>query len=254
MPHSARKRSASGFYHVVPKGVAGQTLFGNDHDRKKYLEYLAEAKDEFGLRLHAYCLMSNHVHLAVEDKDGKLSEAMKLADERYGSYYAEAIGRNDGVFRKPFWSEPIETDNYLLCAVRYIHANPAAAGICPASVYPWSSVGDYLGRASGSMAPAVQGLTHTGLVLDLLSGRKGFIEWSQANRSTAYAFPGSKLTGHLEEDEAIRIAADILGHDPRSGSSPEEALLLCERGFAMRQVQRLTGISYRQLSRLRQQK
>ena len=88
MPKAARKRSASGYYHVVPKGIAGQTVFGDDQDRHMYLKWLAETKDETGLVLHSYCLMGNHVHLAIEDPSDRLSEAMKYVHERYGMYYA----------------------------------------------------------------------------------------------------------------------------------------------------------------------
>ena len=145
MPKAARVKSASGYYHVVPKGIADQLIFENDLDRNMYLELLRKAKVETGVKLHAYCLMSNHVHLVVEDEHDKLSEFMKYVTERYAMYYAQQIGRTGGIFRKPFWSEPIESDEYLLCAVRYVHANPAAAGICPASQYEWSSAKDYLG-------------------------------------------------------------------------------------------------------------
>lgn len=244
MPRTPRKRSASGYHHVVPKGIAGQTIFGDDHDRKLYLKWLAEATTESGIILHAYCLMSNHVHLAIEDPSEKLSEAMKYVHERYGMYYSEKIDRHDGIFRKPFWSEPIEDDGRLLCTVRYIHANPAAAGICRASAWPWSSVGDYLGKddpANGG--PAVPGLAETGVALDLLGGRKGFIEWSMPAKSTALPFTDSKLKKHLTDDEAIRVAADILGHDSRKGCTIDEAELLLARGFSIAQIERISGIS-----------
>ena len=244
MPRAPRKQSESGYYHVVPKGIAGQTIFGDDQDRRLYLKWLAEAKDETGFVLHSYCLMGNHVHLAIEDPSDRLSEAMKYVHERYGMYYAEKIGRYDGIFRKPFWSEPIEDDSRLLCTVRYIHANPAAAGICHASEWPWSSVGDYLGRdASESGGPAFPGLAETSVALDLLGGRKGFVEWSLPAKSTALPFSDSTLKNHLTDDEAIRLAADILGHDPRKGCTPEEAKLLLARNFSVRQIERVAGVS-----------
>ena len=252
MPHTARAMSASGYYHVVPKGIAGQLLFGDDADRRSYLKLLGQAKEKTGIRIHAYCIMSNHVHLVVENADGALGSAMKYLDERYGTYYAEKIGRSDGVFRKPFWSEPIEDDARLLCAVRYVHANPAAAGICHASVYPWSSVGDYLsGPGHTSNVCAVPGIAETSVVLDLLGGRAGFIEWSKPKESTALPFLGSTLKRHLTMDEALCIATAVLGHDPRSGSTINEAQLLLSRGFSVSQIERLTGITRYQILKKR---
>lgn len=242
MPHSARKMGESGFYHVVPKGIADQLIFMDDGDRRLYTELLREAKEETGVRLHAYCLMSNHVHLIVEDRDGnKLSAAMKYLHERYAMHFAEKVNRTGGIFRRPFWSEPIESESYLLCAVRYVHANPAVAGICPASAYVWSSAKDYLGRADG--------ITDTETVLSILGGRKGFIAFSNMANATATAFPGSKLREHVSDEEAVRLARYILDTDDLNLASRdfeerrEASKLLVERGLTAKQVARICGIS-----------
>ena len=241
MPHVAREKGESGYYHVVPKGIADQLIFEDDDDRRLYVELLRKAKAETDVKLHAYCLMSNHVHLVVEDEADKLSEFMKYLTERYAMYFAKQIGRSGGIFRKPFWSEPIESDNYLLCAVRYVHANPAAAGICPASRYEWSSAKDYLGRAGD--------ITDTGMVLDMLGGRDGFIEFSKASNATASPFPGSALSNHLTDDEALAIAKAILGDMGVNlaacdrNTRVEGVSLLAERGFPTLQIARITGVS-----------
>ena len=239
MPHAARKRSTSGYYHVVPKGIHDQTIFESDADRRIYTELLRQAKERFDIRIHAYCLMSNHIHLVLEDEHDMLSSFMKHIDERYGMYLAELTGRKGGVFVRPYWSEPIESDNYLLCAVRYVHANPAAAGICPASVYEWSSAKDYLGRS---------GMTDTEMVLDMCGGRDGFIAFSRASNSTACAFPGSKLKNHLTDEEAIRLAQSILGMNAREVGAQSKnerdssVRLLANRGFPVAQIARITGV------------
>lgn len=240
MPHVARTRGDSGYYHVVPKGIADQLVFEDDIDRRYYLKLLSEAKRETGVRIHAYCLMSNHVHLVVEDVDGHLSDAMKYLHERYAMMFATKIDRTGGIFRKPFWSEPIESDEYFLSAIRYVHANPAAAGICQASDYEWSSFKDYLGRT---------GLTDTSLALNLLGGREGFEAFSAASGATALPFPGSKLKQHLSDDEAARIACDILGRDGINlakvdpGKRRDSVALLRRRGFSRRQISRVCGIA-----------
>ncbi|MBQ3282296.1 MAG: transposase [Atopobiaceae bacterium] len=239
MPHTARKKSESGYYHVVPKGIGNQILFLDDADRVLYLRLLDEAASEQGLGVIAYCLMSNHVHLVLDDPNDHLANMMKHVDEAYATHLAEKIGRRGGILVKPFWSEPIESDSYLLCAVRYVHANPAAAGICRASAYEWSSVKDYLGR---------DGFTSAGMVLDMLGGRDGFIEFSAASNSTAAPFPGSRLRGHLLDEEAVRVARDILGFDASELPSKEglergnAIRLLHDRGLSTRQIMRISGL------------
>ena len=239
MPHQARKKSETGFYHVVPKGIADQLIFQDGADRELYLKLLAEAKEEYQIILHAYVLMSNHTHLLVQDPNDALGDAMKYVHERYGMYYSGKIGRTGGIFRKPYWSEAIGTDAHFLCAVRYIHANPAAAGICAASSYDYSSAKDYLGR---------KGIADTGMALDMLGGREGFIEWSQSAKSTFHAFPGSKLTGHLSDSEALVICQAIMrcANTSLVGASADERAMtvrmLNERGLNVSQMARITGL------------
>lgn len=241
MPHTGRKKSASGYYHVVPKGLADQILFENDSEREEYINLLGESKSEYGLLLHAYCLMSNHVHLVIEDPEDHLSEAMKYVHERFAMSQSMRTGRRGGIFAKPFWSEPIETDEYLLCAVRYVHANPAAAGICAASAYEWSSARQYLGKCDG--------VADTTIVLDMLDGVQGFIEFSQQSNAAAAPFPGSKLTRHLSDEEYLRIAVAAVGDCVRSlkslnqGDRAVVVHTLAKRGFPVAVITRITGLS-----------
>lgn len=247
MPHAARKRSESGFYHVVPKGIHDQSIFEDDGDRRFYIRLLAHAAREHNILIHAYCLMSNHVHLLLEDRDDSISSFMKFIDERYGSYFAEKTGRKGGIFVRPLWSEPIESEAYFLCAIRYIHANPAAAAICRASKYEWSSAKDYLGRA---------GIAFTETALALLGGREGFVEWSRATNSTALPFPSSKLKKHLSDDEFQRIATCILGYDVTSLSrcvpdqQKRDLKVLVDRGLPISLLSRLTGLGRSEIYRL----
>lgn len=241
MPHTARKKSESGFYHVVPKGIADQIIFEDDADRHLYLQLLSKAAGNSGILVHAYCLMSNHVHLIVEDRGDNLSDCMKYLHERYAMHFAKVMGRTGGVFRKPYWSEPIETDPYLLCAIRYVHANPAAAGICKASVYRWSSMGAYLEDGDG--------ITTTGLILDMAGGKEGFLEFSDASNSTALPFPGSRLKGHLSDEEALRLAREVLEMDDvnlarlQPSVRREKLEKLRDHSFSVRQLSRICGIS-----------
>lgn len=247
MPHAARKKSASGYYHVVPKGIHDQLIFESDEDRSLYVGLLAQAKELYGMRIHAYCLMSNHVHLVLEDEHDAISQFMKYVDERYGAYLAETTKRKGGVFVRPYWSEPIENENYLLYAVRYVHANPAVAGICPASAYEWSSAKDYFGR---------EGIAETEMVLDMLGGRDGFIRWSQPDNYTVYAFPDSSLAMHNTDDELVTIAKTLLGDNMQISSQDmetrDEAIrLLINRGFSTRQINRICGVGRGVIDRVR---
>lgn len=240
MPHSARKLSESGFYHVVSKGIVDQIIFESDVDRRYYLKLLLDGQSHAGVVLHAYCIMSNHVHLIPQANGDALAPFMKYVDERYAMYYANKTGRSGGVYKKPFWSEPIGTDEYLLCAVRYVHANPAVAGLCSAFSYEWSSAREYLGR---------KGIANTNMVLGMCGGPEGFKKFSQDSLYPGEAFPGSRLNEHLTDDEAMRIAKEVLGKDHLSALhtfarpiKKNAVIVLRKAGLKGKQIARVTGL------------
>ena len=240
MPHAQRKKSETGFYHVVLKGDGSQVIFESDADRRRFIAELEGALENHDVDVHAYCLMSNHVHLLVEDREGVLSQFMKRLGERYAMYFRKVTGRVGHVFQGRFWSEPVESDEYFLAALRYIHANPEPAGICNARDYRWSSYGDYVGKGS---------LTKTDLALGLLGGAAGFEQFQAPGGSFAKPFPNSKLARHLSYDGLTRIAVKILGRGTLNSLKaipPKERNPHIEKlsraGFTDSQIARITGI------------
>lgn len=139
-------------------------------------------------------------------------------------------------------SSPVETESYLLEAVRYIHNNPAKAGLCRAEDYPWSSYRDYLGQGSAS---ALQ--TSTAAVLELLGGVEGFLTFSAAQSDGAYRPPSERM--RLREQEAMETAFRVLGETSPAEvrSLPREQRnaqlrALRDAGLSIRQIERLTGV------------
>ena len=252
MPRTARKRGESGFYHVVTKGDGGRILFESDEDRAWYLDLLASTSADKSIKVHAYCLMRNHVHLLLEDVSDALGPMMKRLDESYAMHFAAVADRVGHVFQGRYWSEPVESDAYYLCALRYIHANPEAAGLCQQDQYPWSS---YPAHAGTYPSFVTTRLSH-----DLLNGAQGFVEFSKSGDWRATPFPGSRLRGHLNLDESLRIAQQIVGTDklahlqslPREERMPLLARLV-GAGFSENEVVRLTGVGKNEVHALKAQ-
>jgi REP element-mobilizing transposase RayT len=67
MPRGARKKSTTGIYHVVLRGINKQRIFEDSQDYRKFLETIKTNKDKSGYTLYAYCLMSNHIHLLIKE-------------------------------------------------------------------------------------------------------------------------------------------------------------------------------------------
>ncbi|CQR71950.1 Transposase IS200 like protein [Sporomusa ovata DSM 2662] len=144
MPRIARKKSKSGIYHVIVRGINRQDIFHEEEDYTKYLEGLKRAQDISKFEIYGYCLMSNHVHLLLHEKIESMESIMKRVGVSYASWYNKKQERVGHVFQDRYKSEPIDSDAYLLSVLRYIHNNPVNAQlVLQAEDYMWSSCRKY---------------------------------------------------------------------------------------------------------------
>jgi REP element-mobilizing transposase RayT len=247
MTHAPRVKGETGFYHVVAKGDGGQILFESDESRIRFINMLKAAAADHKMRIHAYCLMDNHIHLLVEDRDDNLSAFMKQVNEKYAAHYRKVTRRVGHVFQGRFWSEPLDGNERFLATLRYIHANPEPARICRAKDYRWSS---YKAYTEGTE------FVSTELALGLLGSRESFEDFHLNGGSFAKPFPKSTLARHLSYDELLHIAESIIGHDTLielKQQKPEDRLRyfleLSNAGFTDTQISRLTGIGQASISR-----
>ena len=145
MPRQARKQAETGIYHVMLRGVNQQQIFEEKEDARKFLWILKECKEISEFKLLAYCLMGNHVHLLIKEGLEPLAQIFKRIGGRYVYWFNIKYQRVGHLFQDRFKSEPVETDEYLVTVIRYIHQNPVKAGLCTrAEDYPYSSWREYL--------------------------------------------------------------------------------------------------------------
>ena len=221
MPRCARVKSESGFYHVIAKGSGGQNLFEGPYDCQAFLGLRSKACEKGGVRVIAYCLMSNHVHLLLEDPESHLGAVMKSALTGYAQRFNKRGDRVGHVFQQRFKSQPVENEDYLLRAVRYIHNNPAKARICHASALPRRSYLEDVGT------PIVAG-----------------------------DYCRFRVRTRISDGEARCLAERVLGEVALSDlkvleRSRRNALLfeLKNAGLSISQIQRLTGIGRNVIAR-----
>ncbi len=149
MPRGPRKKSESGIYHVMLKGIDGRNIFMHEGDRKKFLTQMYEAHEKGGFCILAYCLMDNHAHLLLEENE-ELGTTMKRITVGYVLWHNHNYGRSGHLFENRYLSEVVETDEYLVTVARYIHQNPVKAGLVDkAAKYRWSSYQQYIDAYSG---------------------------------------------------------------------------------------------------------
>ena len=130
MSRLARIISPTGLYHIVFRGVNKQHIFEEDTDYLKLMQILEELKKEEEFKLHAYCFMSNHVHLLLKEKNaGDISQIMKRLLTKYVMFFNKKYQRSGALIANRYKSQPVEIDEYFLSVIRYIHQNPLKAGL-----------------------------------------------------------------------------------------------------------------------------
>ena len=147
MARKPRVHVTGGTYHVMLRGNGGQDIFFEREDRGELFQLLAEGTARFDYRVHAYCLMSNHLHLALEVGRIPLSRGMQNLAFRYTRWINRRERRMGHLFQGRYKALLVDRDAYLLELVRYIHLNPVRAGLISDPLdYPWSGHRAYLGQ------------------------------------------------------------------------------------------------------------
>jgi REP element-mobilizing transposase RayT len=102
MARDARKRSETGIYHVMLRGINHQTIFEDDEDSEKFLDCLAESKKLSEFDLYAYCLMGDHVHLLLKERTETLAQIFRRLGARYVYWYNWKYQRSGHLFQDRF--------------------------------------------------------------------------------------------------------------------------------------------------------
>ncbi|MFZ4536714.1 transposase [Propionivibrio sp.] len=148
MPRRARLTLPNVPMHIIQRGNNRQACFFADEDFLFYLDWLKDYAGKTGCRIHAYVLMTNHVHLLVSSRSTDGAGAlMKALGQRYVQYANRTYRRTGSLWEGRFRSCLTQDEHYLLACQRYIELNPVRAGMVghPAE-YRWSS---YRANAQG---------------------------------------------------------------------------------------------------------
>jgi len=124
MSRAPRIEFEGALYHVMTRGDRRQAIFLEDKDRLKFLEYLEEGADRYGVLVHCYVLMANHFHLVVTTPKANLSKWMHQLKTAYTVYFNRRHGMVGHLFHGRFKSIIVEAESYLLELSRYLHLSP----------------------------------------------------------------------------------------------------------------------------------
>ena len=127
-------------YHLMHRGVRRTEIFSDETDYQVILEILKVTLDKYQCKIHAYCMMTNHIHLLLETSEDEIGRFMKCLSERYAMYFNHKYQYRGHLFESRYKSCLVKEDSYFLQTSRYIHLNPVKARIVvKPEDYRWSS-------------------------------------------------------------------------------------------------------------------
>jgi putative transposase len=128
-------------WHIIQRGNNRSVCFYAEEDYRKYLDTLREQATKYGCAVHAYVLMTNHVHLLLTpEKPDSAAQLMKHLGQRYVQYVNRVYRRSGTLWEGRFRSCLAQSEDYVLACYRYIELNPVRANmVVHPREYPWSS-------------------------------------------------------------------------------------------------------------------
>ena len=151
MPRKARILVPNYPHHIVQRGHNRKAIFIADEDYQFYLENLKEWKNRLNIKLYAWCLMTNHIHLVIEPGEDirTVSELMKRLAGRQAAFVNKQKGRSGSLWEGRYKASPIQRDTYLLACCRYVEMNPVRANMVTGPrQYRWSSYRERIGQVN----------------------------------------------------------------------------------------------------------
>jgi putative transposase len=203
-------------YHVIARGNHRQTTFLSDADYEAYLLRLAKYRKRYDVRLFAYCLMPNHVHLLLETSESPLSKFMQGVQQSYTQRFNRVYGKVGHLFQGRYKAIVCNRDEYLASLIRYIHLNPVRARLAEdPEAYPYSGHNAYLtGDGRGLIDPRP--------FLRMLGGRQAYRRFVLSATDTGH----QPLYYETEHQQLLGGPgfAQRLGHPAQPAGSPRKPL------------------------------
>jgi putative transposase len=202
MARKPRIHSPGAIFHVILRGNARQDIFSDDKDRYRFYEILQKSCERFQHRIHAFCMMTNHVHLAIQVGEISLSRIMQNVSLRYTQWFNWRHNKSGHVFQGRYKAVMVDADAYLLELAAYIHLNPVRAHISERPEnHHWSSYRAYLGEETLTWLETASILSHfSANVKKARTMFAGFVEGRMAD--------GRREEFHGEKTRDSRIFGD----------------------------------------------
>ena len=241
MPRNARQRDEKGIHHVVVQGKRLENIFENEAEKELYLETLLQYKAKTGIKLYAFCILENHVHLVLQEtKEESVSSFMRRVGVRFSYWYRQRYDLPVGerLFRGRYLSEPLHTEEGILEVVRHIHQEPVKQGlVLKMEDYEWSSYRLYLSPGS---------FIDRRLILDSLHFGGGYQAYMEEEKEVAVLEEVPLKYGRTDEEVEALIQIRLM----ENGFSEWKQTSADEKREILKQLRYKDEVSIQQLSRV----
>lgn len=140
MTRPLRIQYPGAMYHIISRGIGRMTIFHNEKDWKKFIQFMERVIKKYNWICHAYCLMGSHYHLLLETPDANMAVGMKYLNQLYSQFYNWKYQRVGPVLQGRYKAWLVEREEKFLDNCRYIVSNPVEAKMVEhPSDWPWSS-------------------------------------------------------------------------------------------------------------------
>ena len=215
--------------HVLQRGNNRQDCFLQDNDRLVYLSILRDLARLRQCAIHAYCLMTNHVHMLITPP-GAMACSLLMRDllRCYAAYFNRRYSRTGSLWERPFRSCLVDSSAYVLACYRYIELNPVRARmVVKPSDHAWSShAGNSGARVDALLTPHVEyAALSAHSYRELLSGSDdpGFLRTVRDATEAGFPLVGEGLKAKLEA-AGVRLEPGRPGPRTASGDAEEHAV------------------------------
>lgn len=183
MARQARVQSPTDYYHVIMRGNNRESIFISQSQKEFFKDLLKEQVEDGLIEIASYCIMDNHVHIAIKAELNNVTKAFKRSNIKYAMNFNKEKDRIGHVFQDRYKSEVIVDDKYLIQVIRYIHNNPVKANIVKnPNDFKWSSYNEYIKKDKSGIINSNQ----REFVLTLNNGVEKFIEFHRLEDDNEY--------------------------------------------------------------------
>ena len=252
-PRQKRKESLTKIYHCILRGINKQDVFFDNQDFLKFKKEMIATKEKYHYKLYSYVLMSNHIHLEIKAEKNDLPKIMQRMQISYISYFNKKYDRTGSLYDDRYKCKCVESDEYIVNLMRYIHQNPEVAGIEKTNKYKWSSYKDYFDDKS---------LIDKDEILNLIGEHNYMKKFIQLNRQivkpkTSRELLEYEMQNYLKDNQIIEIIKNEFNienvHKIQQYSKKERNEVLkklkANPGTRIKSLSRVLGISEKIIQR-----